>query len=46
MLRPSGRLTSGGDGEPTMDEMEEKKRIAEEEKKEKEPETINYTPWN
>ena len=29
MLRPSGRLTSGGDGEPTMDEMEEKKRIAE-----------------
>ena len=52
MLRPSGRLTSGGDGEPTMDEMEEKKRIAEEEKKEKEPETIQiytntvYTPWN
>ena len=44
MLGPSGRLTSGGDGEPTMDEMEEKKRIAEEEKKEKEPETIQiYT---
>lgn len=37
-LGPSGRLNS--DGEPTMDEVEEKKRIAEEEKKEKEPETI------
>lgn len=38
ILDDLARLTSGGDGEPTMDEMEEKKRIAEEEKKEKERE--------
>lgn len=28
-------MKSGGDGQPTIDEMEEKKRIAEEEDKEK-----------
>lgn len=38
ILDDLARLNSGGDGEPTMDEMEEKKRIAEEEQKEKERE--------
>ena len=32
----TARVKSGGDGLPTMDEIEEKKRIAEEEEKEKE----------
>ena len=41
----TARVTSGGDGRPTMDEIEEKKRIAEEEEEEKDRITPVSRSW-
>ena len=41
----SARVKSGGDGLPTMDEIEEKKRIAEEEEKEKDRKHRRSPSW-
>jgi len=41
----TARVKSGGDGLPTMDEIEEKKRIAEEEEEEKDRITPVSRSW-